>query len=152
MFMLFLSLFPFYYISLLGTELGMTALSMKKGRFVFYSSGTFIIILGASLIFLVKTLSIYGLPIGLAIGQIFAMTMYVILLNKLHKMVDMNFIRVQINTIIVATLMIVANFLSASHMTIQISMSASLFLVWLLADGKSAINAMKFVTAKGEIR
>lgn len=152
MFLLFLSLFPFYYISLLGTELGMTALAMKKGRFPFYSSGTFIGILGISLFPLVRLVSVYGLPIGLAVGQIFAITVYVILLNSIHPLIDLDFFRVQINTIGVALLMVAANFLLANSITIQISVSALLFLVWMLANGKNAINAMRFITAKGEIR
>jgi O-antigen/teichoic acid export membrane protein len=152
MFLLFLSLFPFYYISLIGTELGMTALSMKKGRFVFYSSGTFIVILGASLIPLVRVLSIYGLPIGLAAGQIFAVIVYAISISNLHPIIDFNFYRVQMNTIAIALLMIAANFLSANSISVQIGASASLFLVWLLINGKSAVAAMRFMTTKGEVR
>lgn len=152
MFLLFLSLFPFYYVSLVGTELGMTALAMKKGRFPFYSSVTFIGIFGISLLPLVHLVSVYGLPIGLAVGQVSAIIMYVILLNRLHPMIDLDFFRAQVNTIGVALLMVAANFLSANNITIQVSVSALLFLVWMLANGRSAINAMRFITAKGEIR
>ena len=152
MFLLFLSLFPFYYISLLGTEFGMTALSMKKGRLPFYASITFIAIFGISLLPLVRLVSVYALPIGLAVGQVSAIVIYVILLNRLHPLIDFDFFRVQINTVGVASLMVIANFLLANNITVQIGVSAVLFLVWLLVSGKSAVTAMKFITAKGEIR
>ena len=152
MFLLFLSLFPFYYFSLVGTEFGMTALSMKKGRLPFYASATFISIFGLSLLPLVHLTSFYALPIGLALGQGSAIMVYVILLNKLHPLIDFDLLRVQLNTIGVASLMVIANFCLSGRGTLQIGVSAVLFLVWLLINGRSAITAMKFITAKGEIR
>lgn len=152
MFLLFLSLFPFYYASLVGTELGMTALAMKKGRFPFYASITFIGVFGLSLFPLVRIASVYALPAGLALGQICASVIYVILLNRLNPTIDFDFIRIQINTIGAAAVMVTANFLSAGNVTVQIGVSVTLFILWILANGKNAINAMRFITAKGEIR
>ncbi len=152
MFLLFLSLFPFYYISLLGTELGSTAMAMKKGRYIFYASGTFIVILGASLFLLGKLLSYYALPVALAVGQVFAIVVYIILINNLSRMVERNFFRVQMNTIGVGALMLAANFILANHFAFQIGVSLVLLVIWILANGRSAITAMKFITAKGEIR
>ncbi len=152
MFLLFLSLFPFYYASLLTTELGMSAMAIKKGRFLFYASITFIAVFGISLLPLVHLVSYYALPIGLAAGQVTAFVVYVVLLNRYQPIVDADFFRVQTGTVFVATLMVIANFLTAGNSIIQISISAVLLVVWLLATGKSAIDAMRFITAKGEIR
>lgn len=152
MFLLFLSLFPFYYASLVGTEFGMTALSMKKGRLPFYGSITFITIFGISLLPLVHAVSFYALPLGLAIGQISAMVVYVKLLNRIHPLIDFDLVRVQINTIGIAILMVAANFVLANRIPLQIGVSAVLLLVWLVMNGRSAITAMRFLTAKGEIK
>ena len=152
MFLLFLSLFPFYYLSLLGTEFGMAALSMKKGRLPFYASATFIAIFGLSLFPLVHLASFYALPAGLAVGQGFAVVVYVKLLNRLHPLIDFDLFRVQINTVGVATIMVIANFLLVKNVVAQFGVSAALFLLWLVVNGKSAITAMRFITAKGEIK
>lgn len=152
MFLLFLSLFPFYYASLVGTEFGMTALSMKKGRLPFYGSITFIAIFGISLYPLVHLVSYYALPLGLAVGQTTALVVYVVLLNRLHALIDFDLLRVQMNTIGIAAIMIIGDFLLAGKTELQIGMSAGLFLAWMLVNGKSAITAMRFITAKGEIK
>lgn len=152
MFLLFLSLFPYYYISSSGSVIAMTAMSLKKGRFVFYSSLTFIVILGGSLLLLVRSFSFYSLPVGLAVGQLSAVIVYSALINRLVPIIGSSFLRVQTNTIGIALLVIVANFFSANHILVQIGATAALLVIWVLANGRSAVTAMKFITTKGEIR
>ncbi len=152
MFLLFLSLFPYYYISSFGAELGITAMAMKKGRYSFYSSAAFIVILAGSLLLLVHAMWLYSLPAGLAIGQAGAIIVYIILINKIHPLVDVHFFGMQKKTISIALLAALAGFLWANHLVVQMTVTAALLLIWLVVNGKDGIRAMKFITARGEVR
>ena len=152
MFLIFISLFPFYYVSLVGTELGMTALSLKKGRLAFYASGTFIAIFGFSLIPLVRSMSFYGLPLGLALAQIGAAVVYAISVNRVQPLIGREFIAVQVTTLIFSALMVAANVVEFHNHLLQLATSAGIILLWILMEGRSVVSAMRFITAKGEIK
>ncbi len=152
MFLLLLSLYPFYYSTLIGTELGATGLAMKKGRLNFYAAALFVAILAVSVVPLVKSLSLYGLPISLFLAQVSSLVLYAALVNKIENLIRFEIISAQLNTLIVSVLVLLIGFFMAGNTVLQLAAESTLFLVWILTNWNSALHAMKMITAKGEVK
>jgi len=152
MFLLLLALYPYYYATLLGTELGATGLAMKKGRLNFYASVVFVVVLAIFIFPLVKGFSMFGLPVSLFLAQVSSSIVYVILINRIGRLVGIEFIRVQLNTIVVSILVIVAGLFTAGNVDLQILLDSILLVVWIATSWRDAVNAMKLLTAKGEVK
>jgi putative peptidoglycan lipid II flippase len=152
MFLVLTALFPFYYITLLGTEVGQTGLALKKGRLTFYSTSLFIIILAGMIVPSVKLFSIYGLPLSLFVAQLGATLLYARLINKIEPLIDSQIISEQLSTISIMFLMIIMNFIAVRQTLIQVIADIVLFLIWTATNWKGAISTMRLITAKGEVR
>lgn len=152
MFLVFLALFPFSYVLLVGLQITTTGLAMKKGRLGLYAALVFLGVLGIVILPLVTWLSLFGLPASLFLAQFILIAVYIRLLNKIEPLIDGQLFRAQIDTIATAAAMILFNFLWTGGQALQLGVNFLFFLVWLARNRKSALESLRFMTTKGEIK
>lgn len=152
MFVLFIALFPFSYVSLIASQIAATGLAMKKGRVSLFAAFVFIGTLALVIYPLMKMFSVFGLPVTLFVAQVLSVLAYVKLLNRIELIVDAGLMRIQVDTFIVAAILITANAVWPLDSLPRITMNSVFFLAWLARHWSGAKDTLTFVTARGEVK
>lgn len=152
MFIIFLTLIPFYILFSLESPFVYITLSLKSGWKIFQVALVFIIVYGLLLLAGIKYLDIYAIPFALFLSQFYNTVSYARFVNSRLKIVTREIIKTIVRLTIIIIPLIVMNVLLKDNILYSIYFNLFLIVIWIIICGKDTYIALQYLLIKGEVK
>jgi len=152
MYLLFLSLIPFYMT--LSFELPFTnvTIAMKKSHKILKIGLVSLFLYAAFLMAGIKFLGIYAIPIAMLCAQLYNTAVYIRFVNGFLNVCDAMMVRTFALFAGLGISLVALNILLNYDFVFQLSLNLLIAGAWLLLVGKDIITILRFIMKRGEIK
>jgi hypothetical protein len=152
MYSLFLCLIPYYLTLSLELPYTNITIAMKKGTKIAEIAGISLLLYGLFLLFSMKLLMIYTIPIAISCAQIYNTVAYTKYVNNRLGICDEEIVKAVVLYVVLGIILVSLNYFLKNNFIIQLYANLLVIGAWLILVGKDIILVFRLVTRKGEIK